>query len=88
MKSPNDARNRNSKCELFACCYVVTNRGIDIARISVAHLDAAIWCSSKNDTFYKMFTKDGKTIASFAQILIFAKPKLAHAYTTFLMFLL
>jgi hypothetical protein len=72
----------------FACCYVVTNRGIDTARKSIAHLDAAIWCSSKNDTFYKMFTKDGGTIASFAQILIFEKPKLAHEYTTFLMFLL
>jgi len=38
--------------------------------------------------FYKIFTKYGGTIASVAQILIFEKPKLAHEYTIFLMFLL
>ena len=72
----------------FACFFVVKNRGIPTARKSTAHLDAAIRCSSKNDTFYKIFTKCGIAIASFSQILIFQKPKLAHQYTTFLMFLL
>ena len=71
----------------FAGRFVVTNRGIDTARKSIPHLDAAIWCSSKNDKIYKMFTRCGKTIASFAQIPIFEKPKMAHEYTTFLMFL-
>jgi hypothetical protein len=72
----------------FACCFVITNRGIDTARKSIAHLDAAIRCSSKNDMFYKMFTQCGKAIASRAQFPFSKKPKMAHQYTTFLMFLL
>jgi hypothetical protein len=72
----------------LARCLVVTNRGTETARKSILRLDAAIWCSSKNDMFYKMFTRCGKTIASRAGFPIFEKPKLAHEYTTFLMFLL
>ena len=75
-------------CDLFSCVDFTNLECVDCRSHIRPHLDRCNLCSSKNYTFYKMFTKYGGIIASLAQILIFEKPKLAHEYTTFLMFLL
>jgi hypothetical protein len=89
MKRLTDARNRNPNCELFPLL-ILQIANVSICRSHIRpHLDRCNLVQFlKNYTFYKMFIKYGGTIASFAQILIFEKPKLAHEYTTFLMFLL